>query len=140
MRQMGNIVPKASDFEKLPIDSVNYCLDLLQDLYYAVEEVPDTLRQFIGAYPHSNCRSLLLLPTALVNTEGKIDRQISQHELLKFSKEWFANLVMKETFSFLDSAIEMWYSIRSGKHCLRFATGKPHENIVHRTSSPRVLR
>ena len=122
LERMDEIVSKASEIKDLPIDSVYYGLDLLRELYYAMEEVPDILRRFIGAYRQLDHSSLLLLSTSsLVNTERKIRRQISQHELLKFSKEWFANLVMKATISFLDCALEMWYSIRPAKHCVRFA-------------------
>ena len=128
LERMDEIVPRASEITKLPMHSVNYSLDLLRDLYYARQEVPDILRQFIGASRQSKRSSLLLLSNSLVNKGGKIHRQISQDGLLKFSKEWFANLVMAAAFSFLDPALRMWKSMRSGNHCIHFsATSKPHE-------------
>lgn len=133
---MDQIIPKASDIMKLPIKSVNASLVLLRQLYFSKQEVPDILRRFIGAYKQRNRSSLLLLSTSLVNTKGKIYRQISQHGLLKFSKEWFANLVMKASFSCLDSALKMWNSIRSGNHCVPFAASKSHRNTVDKISPP----
>ena len=130
LERMDDTVPRAPEIMQLPIQSVNYGLDLLRDLYYAKREVPDVLRRFIGAYRQSNGSSVFLHSTSLVNLGGKkIYRIISQDELLKFSKAWFANLVMKATFSCLDSALMMWNSINSGSHCIIFsATSKPHEN------------
>lgn len=126
LERMDDTVPRAPDIMRLPIQSVNYGLDLLRDLHFAKQEVPDVLRRFIGAYRQSNRSSLLLLSNSLFNKEGKIYRQISQDRLLKFSKEWFANLVMKAAFSFLDSALVMWNSMRSGSHCIIFsATSSP---------------
>lgn len=132
---MDDTVPRASEIMELPIQSVNYGLDLLRDLYYEKQEVPDVLRRFIGAYPQLNRSSFFLHSTSLVNMGGNIYRQISQGKLLKFSKEWFANLVMKATFSCLDSALMMWNEIRSGVHCVIYsATSKPHKNTVYNRS------
>lgn len=139
---MDEIIPRASEIKKLPMGSVNYGLSLLRELYYAKQEVPDTLRQFIGAVRQSNSSSLVLTSTSLINTNGKIYRKISQHQLLKSSKAWFANLVLKSTYSFLDSALKMWVSIRPGNYCVRFAaTSRPHTNVFYKISplSPHIL-
>ena len=131
---MDDTVPRASEIMELPIQSVNYGLDLLR-VYYETQEVPDVLRWFIGAYPQSNRSSFFLHSTSLVNMGNKIYRQISQDKLLKFSKEWFANLVMKAAFSCLDSALIMWNEIRSGVYCIIYsATSKPHKNTVYNIS------
>lgn len=134
---MDEIVPRASEIEKLPIASVNYGLSLLKELYYAKEEVPGTLRQFIGADQQLNRRSLILISSSLMKPNGKFNRRISQHEFLKFSTRWFANLVVKAAFSFLDSALNMWNSMRPGNYCIHFAAAsKPYKGSVTRFLFP----
>ena len=105
----------------LPTRSVEYGLKLLRDLYFARQEVPDTLRRFVGAYRQPNRTSLLMLSTSLLNQGDKFYRQMSQEELLQICLKWFGPLVINASWANLEKAIAFWNSMRSSNQCLYFA-------------------
>lgn len=121
IERIDEVLERVRDIGMLPLRSINFGLWELRALYYAKEEVPDTLRRFVGAYRQPNRSSLLVYSTSPLNNFARTLRRVSPEELLKLCTHWFTHLVLKATLTYLEKANKVWSMSRSGNLCVSFA-------------------
>lgn len=128
---MNEVLSRVNDFLVLPTHSIDSCLGLLRQLYYARDEVPDHIRRFVGAYRQPNRTSLLVHSTSLLNVNilGKPIRQISPEKLLQMCMKWFAKLVINGSITYLEKAENLFPRVRSSNICAHYGMGDiPYSN------------